>query len=471
MKLTWISEYKAQPGQLIEWRLHPTTIAAATELMQDPRPPSYMQEIHVRAAALQREIGVEAPTWLGTAFDIPGALDLDALESALLQWIARHETLRSGLRLAGDDLERFTLSPEAVSLDRTLVGDFFQGADVLRYLEDRFDDATNPLTWPAYLFATVGRDDGFTVYLAFDHSNVDGYSIVHIPHEFHELYEAAVKGRPAELTEVGSYVDFSSVEREAADSVDASHDSVLRWRDFVDTCGGGLPGFPLDLGVAPGELPQQVGVCEWLLDLADTKAFAAVCKAAGGNFLAGVLAVASLVAYERGDQPVYRTVIPFHTRSEEQWATSLGWYVGLAPIEIATAQARDFHHLVAMAHEAVRAAKAVAQVPFGKVCTLLGTVVRPMSIISYMDGRMIPGARQWRGWNAHGFGKVSYGDEAFMWVNRTVDALYVTCRYPGTDLGHKNVSGFIEQSRDLLTTVARSGGYSFAGESDLRVAA
>ena len=464
MKLTWISEYKAQPGQLIEWRLHPTTIAAATQSAQDPRPASYMQEGHVRTAAFLHDMGVDAPTWLGAAFDIPGAMDHDALEAALLQWMTRHETLRSGLRLAGDELERFTLSPQDVLLDPTVVDEFYRGADVLRYLEDRFDDATNPLTWPPYLFVTVAREDAFTVYLAFDHSNVDGYSICHIPHELHELYAAAVQERPAVLSKVGSYVEFSRVEREAADHVDANHESVLRWRDFVESCGGGLPGFPLDLGVAPGERPAQNGVCEWLLDLPDAKGFAAACKAAGGNFFAGVLAVASIVAYERGDQPVYRTVIPFHTRSEEQWATSLGWYIALAPIEIATAQARDFHHLVRMAHDAVRAAKAVAQVPFGKVCTLLGTVVRPMSIISYMDGRMVPGAHDWRDWHAHGFGKVSYGDEAYLWVNRTVNGLYVTCRYPGTDVGHEAVSTFIEQSREILTSVARSGSYSFAGE-------
>ena len=471
MKMTWISDYEAQPGQLIEWTLHPTAIAAAVRSERDPRPPSYTQEAHVGTAAVLRDIGIEAPTWLGTAFDISGALDVDALEAALLHWIARHETLRSGLRLAGDEWERFTLRAEDVSLDRTVRRQFPRGADVLRYLEDRSDEATDPLTWPPYLFATVGRDDGFTVYLAFDHSNVDGYSIGQIPYEIHELYAAAVDGRPARLAEAGSYVDFSKIEREAADDVTADHESVLRWRDFVQTCGGGLPAFPLDMGVTPGELPKQTGVCEWLLDSADAKVFGAACKAAGGNFFAGVLAIASIVAYERGDQPVYRTVIPFHTRSQDQWATSLGWYIGLAPIEIATAHARDFHELVGMAHEAVRKAKPVAQVPFAKVCTLMDAAVRPVSVVSYMDARMLPGAHQWRDWKAHAFGKVSYGDEAYLWVNRTVDGLYVSCRYPGTDVGHKNMSAFIEHAREVLTLVARSGGYCFDGGVALERAA
>jgi hypothetical protein len=463
MKLTEISKYEAQPGQLIEWRLHPTTIAAATEAAQDPRPASFMQEAHVRMAALLRDVDVEAPTWLATAFDIEGALDSSAMEATLLQWITRHETLRSGLRLTGQNLERFTLPTEMVSLDRTVVDDFSRGADIVSFLENRFDEAANPLTWPPYMFATVGRDDGFTVYLAFDHSNVDGYSIGQIAHEIHELYGAAIAGRPAALPEAGSYVDFATSERESADDVDHGHDSVVRWGEFVETCEGQLPRFPLDLGVAPGEFPKQTGECEWLLDPAEADAFDAACKAAGGNFAAGVLAAASIVAYARGGHSVYRTVLPFHTRSELQWSTSLGWYIGLAPLEVATAEARDFEELIQMVRHGSRIAKPVAQVPFAKVCTLLDTVLRPLSMLSYIDARMMPGAGSWDAWNAHAFGKVAYGDEVYMWINRTREGVYLTCRYPDTEVARENVPDFIEHTRDVLHSVAGSGSYPFAG--------
>lgn len=463
MKLTEISKYEAQPGQLIEWRLHPTTIAAAAHAPQDPRPASFMQETHVRMAALLRDVDVEAPTWLATAFDVAGALDSGAMEATLLQWITRHETLRSGLRLTGQQLERFTLAMDLVSLDRTVVDDFSRGADVVSFLEERFDEAANPLTWPPYMFVTVGRDDGFTVYLAFDHSNVDGYSIAQIAHEIHELYGAAIAGRPATLAEVGSYLDFATSERESAAELDHSHDSVVRWGEFVETCDGELPRFPLDLGVAPGEFPKQVGECEWLLDPAEADAFDAACKAAGGNFAAGVLAAASIVAYARGGQSVYRTVLPFHTRSELQWSTSLGWYIGLAPLEIATAEARDFQELIQMARHGSRIAKPVAQVPFAKVCTLLDTVLRPLSMISYIDARVVPGSGSWDAWNAHAFGKVSYGDEVYLWINRTCEGVYLTCRYPDTELARANVNDFIEHTRDVLVSVAGSGSYPFAG--------
>jgi mycolipenoyl-CoA---2-(long-chain-fatty acyl)-trehalose mycolipenoyltransferase / long-chain-acyl-CoA---trehalose acyltransferase len=471
MKMTGISEYDVQPGQLIEWRLHPATIAAGRRSAHDPRPPSYLQEAHVRAAALQRDIGSEAPTWLGTAFDIPGALDCDALETALLQWITRHETLRSGLRLAGDRLERFTLRPEQVALDRRVVKHFSCSAALATYLERRFDDAVNPLTWPPYLFVTVARDDAFTVYLALDHSNVDGYSILQTPHEIHELYAAARDGRRAKLAKVGSYVDFSQIERDRADDLDANHESLVRWRDFVETCGGALPGFPLDLDMRAGDMPMQTAVREPLLDRADAAAFDVACRRAGGGILPGVLAVAGIVAYQRGGQPVYRTVIPLHTRSGQLWSRSLGWYIALAPIEIATAQAQDFRELMRIARDAVAAAKSVAHVPFPKVCALLDAELCATSMISYIDCRMVPGARHWGEWKAHAFGKVIYGDEVYLWINRTLDGLDVTCRYPRTELAHKNITGFISDARGVLTSVARSGSYSYASDCRARPAA
>jgi hypothetical protein len=88
--------------------------------------------------------------------------------------------------------------------------------------------------------------------------------------------------------------------------------------------------------------------------------------------------------------------------------------------------------------------------------------------MSYIDARMVPGAPQWTEWNAHAFGKVSYGDEVYMWLNRTLEGLYVTYRCPSTEVGHGNVSAYIERVRDVMTSVARTGTYAFAGDYDLQ---
>ncbi|GAA2804052.1 condensation domain-containing protein [Saccharopolyspora taberi] len=451
MKITELSAYDARGGTVTEWRPRPATPAA------DPRPPSYLQEQHVRVAAAQHAAGVHAPTWLATAFDLPGGLDQHALRTALAGWTTRHETLRSRFRFSGTGLRRFTLN--AMSFEPHDIGEIADPDELHRYLEDRFDRGTSPLDWPPYLIFTVHGPDRATIYLAFDHTNVDGYSLFLIADEFNELYSAALAGRPPELPEVGSYPDFCAAERIRAADVGADDAAVARWREFLRDSGGEQPVFPLELDVPPGPPPAQRSEADWLLDSAEAERFNAACKQSGGSFLSGVLATAAIAASELGDTEVYRTVVPFHTRSHQRWAASLGWYVGLAPFELSTAETADFRDLVRAASDETRAAKHLAEVPLARVCELLGGLFLPRSAVSYMDVRQVAGADRWRTWNAQTFGKVSLGDEVYIWVLRTPDGVYLASRYPNTDLAYKNMSRYIERMREVFITVAETGTY------------
>src|SRR4051794_17276489 len=110
---------EVRPGQLVEWTLSPATVEAAAGLPEDSRPPAYIQESHIRTVPSVREDGLFVPTWVGTAFDIPGTVDLNVLQDALRSWTLRHETLRSGFRWtgeSGDEMSRFTLDADAVFL-------------------------------------------------------------------------------------------------------------------------------------------------------------------------------------------------------------------------------------------------------------------------------------------------------------------------------------------------------------------
>ncbi len=464
MKLTEISAYDASPGLVTEWRLSPATREAAEQASEDPRPPSYLQEAHVLAAAAEQNSGVEAPTWLATAFDLPEPFDPAVLQSALHRWMRRHETLRSGLRVSDQGLQRFTLSPEAVVFEPHEVGEFSEQADLLRYLENRFDQMTDPLSWPTFLFLTVRRHDSAqrrdagldstTIYLAFDHANVDGYSMCLIPHELRELYSAECAGRSAQLPEAGSYVDFSFEERERAARIDDSHPAVASWREFLAAAGDEQPAFPGELGLSPDDSPVQRSSLEWLMDPAEADTFDTVCKESGGNFFAGVLAAAGMTAGELAGRAVFRTTIPFHTRSEKQWMSSLGWYVGLAPIEIPLGDEDGFRDLVARVSGTTRSVKVAAEVPFPRVSELLGGVPPPRWMMSYMDLRVVAGSECWDAWSANVFGKVTFGREVYVWVMRTWDGVYVTARYPDTELARTNVQRYVESMRDVCAMVA-----------------
>jgi hypothetical protein len=460
--MTDIQRCEVRPGLLIEWTLNPAIIETAPGLPGDSRPPAYVQESHIRMTRSVREDGLLVPTWLGTAFDIPGVVDLDVLQDALRSWTVRHETLRSGFRWVGDEMRRFTLDAEAVSLHREVVGDFFDAEKLVQHLQDRFDVAADALSWPNFIYTAVVRDDCTSVYMAFDHSNVDAYSIQRIPAEIHELYTAGVEGRAVEQTPVSSYVDFCEIERANADQIDDTHAIVARWREFINRCDGKLPNFPVDLGLDPsGELPTQKLMHEMLVDADAAAAFESYCRPVGGS-LVGVLAATSLIVHKIGGQSVYRTVVPFHTRVKSEWLDSVGWYVGGAPIEIPVAQSPDFQSALEMVRTALRANKSLARMPIARVLRLLGSDFRPTSpdlysMVSFVDARGLPGSERWAELKAYGLVRVSYGDQACVWICRLHEGLQIASRYPDTDIAYKNMRLYVEQLREVIVSVARKG--------------
>ncbi|MFD0318892.1 condensation domain-containing protein [Streptomyces flavalbus] len=461
--MTDLQRCEIRPGRLVEWTLHPATVETATGLGEDVRPPAYVQESHLRTARSVREDGLFVPTWLGAAFDIPGDVDLDVLHGALRAWTLRHETLRSGFRWVGDDMRRFTLAPDAVRLHREDRGDFTDAATLSRYLQDRFDVAADALGWPNFIYTAVVREGSASVYMAFDHSNVDAYSLHRIPAEIHELYAAGSAGRTPPAAPAASYIDFCASERTDADRIDATHTVVARWREFVARCGGTLPNFPVDLGLDAheGPLPPQKLMHEMLVDEKDAAAFETYCRPHGGT-LVGILAATALIVHELTGQPVYRTVVPFHTRMKSRWSDSVGWYVGGAPIEIPVAQADGFDSAVRMVRSALRASRPLAQLPIARVLRLLGSDFRPTSpdlysIVSYVDARATVGSERWRELNAYGLIRVSYGDQVCVWVTRLHEGLQFASRYPSTDPAYRTMRRYVELLRAHILSAARAG--------------
>ncbi len=162
---------------------------------------------------------------LSIEFDEP--LSIPAIRSVLTQWIDRHEVLRSHVVIKGTGLQRLTTDPPGtVKLKMGRIGWFRESGPLVEQLGGAFDRATAPLHWPAYLFATVGRADSFTLLFAADHSLVDGYSLIMAQQELVSLYRAAREHRSANLPAVGSYVDFSAEERRQADQTGGDHPAV-----------------------------------------------------------------------------------------------------------------------------------------------------------------------------------------------------------------------------------------------------
>ncbi|QKW08213.1 hypothetical protein HUT18_19345 [Streptomyces sp. NA04227] len=458
MKFIDICDLDVRPGRLTVWR--PTEGSASPDhWVPDQRPASYLQEAHLFDAMVSADTGDRGPSWLATVFELPGPLDHTALEAALLGWVDRHESLRSKLvPTRGEDggrMSRATLRPGTVALRRDDHGDFADGRELCARIEDLLDRATDPLAWPSFVFATVGHAESTTVYLAFDHHNVDGYSIFLMPHEISELYTAALNGRSAELGDVGSYLDFAGAEREDAALVHSGHETVLRWREFVEASGGRLPEFPAPVAPDGDEVVAQRGGITWLLDNDGAEAFNTACKSQGGNFAAGILSCLALAARDIAGLEDFRVMTPFHTRSKSQWEQSLGWYVGLAPVHFPVGADAAFGEVMKEANAALRRARPLASVPFARITELLGLPLEPRFMVSYMDIRWTPGAEQWADWNAAALrSRRMNPHEVYLWIMRSHEGAYLSYRFPDTERGREAVLPYLADIGRLAQQVA-----------------
>jgi hypothetical protein len=394
------------------------------------------------------------------AFELSGELDLDAFGTALVDWIGRHETLRSGFRGTGQELHRFTLAQDVVGVRNAPLGEFRDTGVLNRFLRDRLDAATHTLRWPSYVVETVQRPGSATVLLAFDHTQTDGYTLFGLVHEIHEFYRAAVERRSPSLPDTGSHVHYSCEQRRAAALVGRDHPAVLRWERFIADSGGKPPGFPLPLGTTGEELLPQKSLFEWLLDPEETDRLTQVCRSERTALPAGVLAAHALAARQLGAPGPYRTVMPFHTRSRSEWTSSVGWFVEGGPVEIDLPRDCGFRSAVRLAQRSAREARQVARVPFFRVCELLGvdfkqTTPDPFSLLSYMDVRDTPGAQEWAAWNARALLRLSDSGKACLWVVCTLEGLYLFARHPDTELAAANVSRYVRCVRDILRASVR----------------
>jgi hypothetical protein len=471
MEFTELADYAVPAGTLTEWipsvGPHAHTPEAAG-WQPDPRPTSYVHEAHLRTSLSSPRRGRES--WLGAAFEIAGPLDKHAFRRAVLNWIDRHEAMRSSASIdeATGEMTRVTAAQGAVDIWQVEQERCAQSSEVFEHLQYLFDEFTSPLIWPAYAFVTLEPLDEarpITVFFAADHSIIDGLSTVLVAHEIAALYGEELGGAPAALFEAGSYLDFGSSERERNAELEHSHEAVAIWRDLLIDGEGQLPDFPLDIGdPSPDDVPQG-GLSAWVLDHEQADSFSVACRKTGNSLFAGLLGVLAITGAELGGGTRFRTVTPVHTRDEPQWASALGWFVGLCPISFDISGAESFGSVVAAASAEVKKTKPIARVPLDRVFTTLGYSARPRFVVSFMDVRFAPAAEHWPDWNARALRSKQYQHDVYIWINRTPQGINIAARYPNTELATARVHEYIGTFRALLTEVADTGTASFSAET------
>ncbi|GAB08757.1 hypothetical protein GOARA_019_00390 [Gordonia araii NBRC 100433] len=466
MDFLQILDLSLEPGGLCEWT---PTLSGRAALHSDPRPTSINHEQHLREALAYQELTGHTggrESWLGVSVEFDEPLSIPAIRAALTAWIDRHEVLRSHVVVDDEGgFQRLSAPEGAVSLKMSRVGWYHDPALLVDQIAGWFDRTTAPVRWPAYRFATVAREHSFTLLFAGDHSLLDGYSLIMAVPELRAHYQAALTdvGRPTRVAApvplapaemVGSYVDFSGLERRLADDADDEHPAVREWAAFL---ADGMPRYPTlppaarvagDAGPpahvhgfavggyeegsasAAGSRPQ-LSHYALLADDATTNEFTAVCSGAGTTLFAGVMAALAFASYERSGTTRFRAVLPRHTRHEPQWQAALGWFVSLSPFELDLDGVTTFAQLAVRASAELRRGRNAASLPLLRVAEILGAPGSPQFVVSFLDTRAAPGAAEDDAGRARVLRSHRYADdEVYLWINRTPAGLRISARYP-----------------------------------------
>ena len=462
MEYTELSAYDVPPGVVATWM----PSAPDEAWRDDPRGLSPNHEQHLAAS--------EDGSWIGCIMRLPAPLDADALRVALRAWTARHESLRSTVVPGrGDQWQRRLLPAEAIAVETRDLGRR-SGEEAQALIADTLA-TVGPIGWPHCLFVTVAEPDAEEFVLAFgaDHSVMDAYSQLLWFDEIAGLYERALAGEgPAELdaVEVGSHLDHAHAERTHAETLTADAEPVERWRAFLggDEPGASLrfPTFPVADVAQPvghhdgvrterGRL-KQAGLATWLADADQTAVLNGLCRSAGTSLQSGVLAAMAHAFREVHGVERTRFVLPMHTRFSPEHATAIGWYVGLAPVDLDLAGAATLPEIVGRVHAAVAAGKDLVPHPFAQVGRLLGTDAAPHFAVSYVDSRFVPGADRWDEWQGRALRSPAYADdEVYLWFGRTHDGLNLSARYPETITAERAMRDLIGGITDVIEAVTR----------------
>ncbi len=473
MEFVQVLDAPVEPGGLVEWI--PAVPGGLGAWHRDPRATSHNHEHHLRDArayrlSTHRQGGRES--WLGVSVEFDEQISMSAVQSAILGWISRHEVLRTHVTLVstcGSDseaalrTERYTADADTVHLRRRRIGWFADPRALIAQIGDSFDGATAPTHWPAYRFATVARAGSFTLLFAADHSLVDGYSLVNGQLELREMYRAVIERRDPALPPTGSYVDFSGIERQAAEAADDRHTAAVEWREFTEG-GQPLPRFALiDPGPAPVEagappLPQSAYDAV-LLDDAAAGALEQRCGDLGGSLIGGLLTTAALVYRAQTGADRFATLMPRHTRNHAAFHTALGWFVSLAPVSVELADDPPFTTALERMMVSLDRAREGASLPLLRLAELLDFAPEPKFVVSFMDTRAVPGAAHADAGGARALRSHSYADdELYVWFTRTPHGLRLHARFPADRPGRPVstlLQDFFAAFTELLASIAK----------------
>lgn len=427
MRLTNVTHLRLPFGRL--WGYDVTASAPGRRL-----PVSFDQRLHVGA-------GDRPGSWMALSFRLPAPIPRTSIAEAWLAVIARHGTLRTAFTPGADGeplLHEIEIGPGEWVEHKVAPGQAVNDA-----LRDVLDAACSPYRHPSHRLCVLETAAGLTIVIAADHAHVDMWSMLVIARDLLSALDTRHAG--ARPSPAPAFVEHTQTLLDR----DAAPDHVRRrWEDIIDGSGGVMPQFPLALGT-PEPHRERVEVRD-VFDVDDAAAFAAQARDDGVSTLARAVVAMTAVTRELADAPL-RAVFPVHSRFDENWHDSVGWFITNSVLESDVAEPKA-------AAAAVKEAVQLGAWPLADVLAPWGgmPVAPGMFAISWLDLRRLPVRIDSVGLDAQYVGAATDTDGVMLWFILDDSGLHLRCRYPDTVEARANVGGWLDMLVARLQADARS---------------
>lgn len=425
MRLTTVAQIALPQGQLLSYSVQPSGPPGP------PIPISFDQARHVGE-------GQRPGSWMAIAARLPSLPPRDRLAAAWLAVVRRHQTLQTvfGRDASGAlELRGVPMGPGEWATHEVPAGRPVR--DVLRAV---FDSACAPFERPSHRLAIVipdapAPDPRPVLILGADHAHVDMWSFLVVLRDLLVSLDDLAAGRPpgGTLPPAAAFVEHTEALAARPPAPDAVH---RRWDDILAAEGGVMPVFPLPLGDPVITADDTVQVRD-VLDADQSAQFAALADARGVRMIALAVSVLTRVTLERSHVPL-RAVFPVHSRDEDRWHDSVGWFITNAVIESGDPDP-------SACARAVREAIRLGSYPLGPILARYGGMPAGpgMFAISWLDVRRLPVSLP-PGLDVEYVSAVVRSNGVMVWFIVNDAGLHLRARYPRTPEAHAHVGAWLD---------------------------
>ena len=322
---------------------------------------SFAQE---RLWFLQQLDPASAAYHIPLVFRVSGRLDVDALDQALRELVARHDALRTTFEVIDEEPVQIVADSVAVTIERCRGTAEEARAAAGAHSLTPFDLRRGPLL--RVLLASIDdggdRDDLFLLAITVHHIVADGWSMGIMRRELAALYASFARGEEPALSDPElQYPDFAVWQRE--ERTEELARQVEHWKSRLE----GAPALELPTDHTRSTSAGHGGVLTRSLGSAATAELSSLAKRAGTTLAMIAVAATSLVLARHSGQNDFVVGVPIAGRNRSELEGVVGLFVNTLPVRVRMTEDDTLASLLATIKSSMLEAYDNQDVPFERL--------------------------------------------------------------------------------------------------------